>query len=63
VITGGEVGRLSIVDAELPSNNARIGWRCSCWPVIYSHMCPGHVAVVNPGIRRYAAPDDQRFTS
>jgi hypothetical protein len=31
--------------------------------VIYSQMHPGHVAVLNPNIRRDAAPDDRSFTS
>jgi hypothetical protein len=31
--------------------------------VIYAQMHPGHVAVLNPDIRRDAAPDDRSFTS
>jgi len=31
--------------------------------VIYPQMHPGHVAVLNPDIRRDATPDDRSFTS
>jgi hypothetical protein len=59
---GWEGHRLSIADAELPSNHAWLDSRCSCRPLIYSQMPPGHVTVLNTDIRHDAAPDDHRFT-